>query len=113
MVPTGHHQSSGGNQARILYEQLTSLGCKVWYDNAVAPGERNLDGMRRGVRESVTFLIFLSGRKWPDLIRLDLSHCHTAVSLTVSLEQARRATATPTQTATTKGHSLGGFAMRR
>ena len=80
MALTGHHQSSGGNQARILYEQLTSLGCKVWYDNAVAPGERNLDGMRRGVRESVTFLIFLSGRKWPDLIRLDRSHCRTLLS---------------------------------
>ena len=58
-----HHQSSGGNQARILFDQLTGLGCSVWYDNAVAPGERNLDGMRRGVRESVTLLIFLSGRE--------------------------------------------------
>ena len=58
-----HHQSSGGNQARILFDQLTGLGCSVWYDNAVAPGQRNLDGMRRGVRESVTLLIFLSGRE--------------------------------------------------
>ena len=58
-----HHQSSGGNQARILFDQLAGLGCSVWYDNAVAPGQRNLDGMRRGVRESVTLLIFLSGRE--------------------------------------------------
>ena len=57
------HQGSGGNQARILYDQLTDLGCSVWYDNAVASSERNLDGMRRGVRQAVTFLIFLSGRK--------------------------------------------------
>ena len=80
MALTGHHQSSGGNQARILYEQLTSLGCKVWYDNAMGRGDVNLNGMRRGVRESVTFLIFLSGRKWPDLIRLDPSHCRTLLS---------------------------------
>eukprot|EP01047_Picozoa_sp_COSAG01_P009926 COSAG01_NODE_415_length_17322_cov_14.785926_3_plen_857_part_00 len=57
-----HHQSSGGNQARILYDQLTSLGCKVWYDNEQQATERNLDGMRRGVQSSRTLLIFLSGR---------------------------------------------------
>ena len=27
-----HHQGSGGNQARILYDLLTAHGCKVWYD---------------------------------------------------------------------------------
>lgn len=61
-----HHQASGGNQARILCDQLTDLGCSVWYDNAVSARERNVDGMRRGVSESVTLLIFLSGRKEKD-----------------------------------------------
>ena len=61
-----HHQSSGGNQARILYDQLCSLGCKVWYDNEQPATERNVDGMRRGVKRSQTLLIFLSGRKETD-----------------------------------------------
>ena len=61
-----HHQASGGNQASHLCDQLTDLGCSVWYDNAVALNERNLDGMRRGVRESVTCLIFHSGRREHD-----------------------------------------------
>eukprot|EP01047_Picozoa_sp_COSAG01_P036979 COSAG01_NODE_2911_length_6875_cov_93.023318_3_plen_601_part_00 len=58
-----HHQSSGGNQARNLYDQLTGLGCKVWYDNAQPAEERVLAGMKRGVKSSMTLLIFLSGRK--------------------------------------------------
>lgn len=58
-----HHQGSGGNQAKILYDQLTGLGCSVWYDNEMPATERNLDGMQRGVRASVTLLLFLSGRE--------------------------------------------------
>lgn len=58
-----HHQGSGGNQARNLYDQLTARGCSVWYDNAVQATERNLDGMQRGVRSSATLLLFLSGRE--------------------------------------------------
>eukprot|EP01047_Picozoa_sp_COSAG01_P024822 COSAG01_NODE_1548_length_9950_cov_29.480865_3_plen_820_part_00 len=61
-----HHQGSGGNQARILCDQLKGLGCKVWYDLDQPLHERNLDGMKRGVRHSVTLLIFLSGRKERD-----------------------------------------------
>eukprot|EP01047_Picozoa_sp_COSAG01_P055480 COSAG01_NODE_6182_length_3805_cov_3.174852_2_plen_113_part_00 len=57
-----HHQGSGGNQARILYDQLQARGIKVWYDNEQPATERNLDGMRRGVQNSMTLLIFLSGR---------------------------------------------------
>ena len=33
------------------------------YDNAMPATERNLDGMKRGVRASDSLLIFLSGRK--------------------------------------------------
>ncbi len=58
-----HHQGSGGNQAKILYDQLTGLGCSVWYDNEMPATERNLDGMQRGVRASATLLLFLSGRE--------------------------------------------------
>ena len=61
-----HHQGSGGNQAKILSQQLTEIGCKVWYDNAMRGSDRNLEGMRRGVRASVSMLIFLSGRKERD-----------------------------------------------
>ena len=61
-----HHQGSGGNQAKILSQQLTEIGCKVWYDNAMRSSDRNLEGMRRGVRASVSMLIFLSGRKERD-----------------------------------------------
>lgn len=61
-----HHQGSGGNQAKILYDQLTGLGCSVWYDNAMPATERNLDGMRRGVRASATLILFLSGREETD-----------------------------------------------
>jgi hypothetical protein len=57
-----HHQGSGGNQAQILCLQLRAVGCKVWYDNDQEAGQRNLQGMRRGVRESACLLIFLSGR---------------------------------------------------
>jgi hypothetical protein len=51
-----HHQGSGGNQAKILSQQLTEIGCKVWYDNAMRSSDRNLEGMRRGVRASVSML---------------------------------------------------------
>lgn len=61
-----HHQSSGGNQARILFDQLTALGCTVWYDMDQPLHERTLDGMKRGVRQSLTLLIFLSGRRERD-----------------------------------------------
>jgi hypothetical protein len=61
-----HHQASGGNQARILHDQLTQLGCKVWLDNDQDIEERTTEGMKLGVRQSATFLIFLSGRKQDD-----------------------------------------------
>jgi hypothetical protein len=38
----------------------------VWYDNDQSSDQRTLDGMMRGVRESMTFLILLSGRKETD-----------------------------------------------
>eukprot|EP01044_Picomonas_judraskeda_P022053 COSAG03_NODE_5373_length_1266_cov_1.118252_1_plen_301_part_10 len=58
-----HHQGSGGDQAMTLCERLTNRGCRVWYDNNQLADHRNVAGMRRGVRESVCVLIFLSGRK--------------------------------------------------
>ena len=58
-----HHQSSGGNQSMILHDRLQERGYSVWYDNGVAAEERNLEGMRKGVRRSACVLIFLSGRK--------------------------------------------------
>jgi hypothetical protein len=58
-----HHQGSGGDQARILCTDLEKRGFRVWYDNRRAADHRNLEGMKRGVRESEVFLIFLSGRK--------------------------------------------------
>jgi hypothetical protein len=57
------HQGSGGNQASHLCDQLRNLGCQVWYDNGVSRSDRTLAGMQRGVRESVTFLILLTGRR--------------------------------------------------
>ena len=38
----------------------------MWYDNRRAADHRNLEGMKRGVRESEVLLIFLSGRKETD-----------------------------------------------
>ena len=61
-----HHQGSGGNQAHALFMQLKALGCSVWWDNDQEINERNLEGMRRGVRESVTLLILMTGRKERD-----------------------------------------------
>ena len=58
-----HHQGSGGDQANILFSSLKGMGFKVWWDNGQAANERTLPGMKRGVRESVCLLIFLSGRK--------------------------------------------------
>ncbi len=58
-----HHQGSGGDQAMNLAKDLKGLGFKVWYDNGVDANERNLQGMQKGVRESMALLIFLSGRK--------------------------------------------------
>jgi len=57
-----HHQASGGNQAKILFDQLTELGCEVWLDNDQG-ANCTLDGMKQGIRESATLLILLSGRK--------------------------------------------------
>ena len=42
---------------------MEKRGFRVWYDNRRAADHRNLEGMKRGVRESEVFLIFLSGRK--------------------------------------------------
>lgn len=61
-----HHQGSGGDQSNILNLRLTKLGYSVWYDNAQNALHRNLEGMQKGVRKSVCFLIFLSGRKETD-----------------------------------------------
>ena len=61
-----HHQASGGDQAMSLCLRLENEGYKVWYDNAVQGTERNLRGMKRGVRESECLLIFLSGRREKD-----------------------------------------------
>ena len=47
----------------ILFDRLKNMGCAVWYDNGVMADQRNLAGMRMGVRESACVLIFLSGRK--------------------------------------------------
>eukprot|EP01043_Picozoa_sp_COSAG02_P042408 COSAG02_NODE_3604_length_6492_cov_3.323166_8_plen_617_part_00 len=58
-----HHQGSGGAQCAHLYHQLTSRGCKVWYDNEQPSEERVEAGMQRGVKNSMTLLIFLSGRR--------------------------------------------------
>jgi hypothetical protein len=63
-----HHQSSGGDQAHILSELLTQMGYSVWYDNSVEPDERNIRGMRKGVRESACVLIFWSGREEVDRV---------------------------------------------
>jgi hypothetical protein len=61
-----HHQGSGGDQAHNLCLRLRSLGFEVWYDNEQEADERNLAGMKKGVRESVCLLIFLSGRHETD-----------------------------------------------
>lgn len=58
-----HHQGSGGDQANILFNGLERMGFKVWWDNGQAANERTLQGMKRGVRDSMCLLIFLSGRK--------------------------------------------------
>ena len=58
-----HHQGSGGDQARIMCTELEKRGFRVWYDNRRSADHRNLEGMKRGVRESEVFLLFLSGRK--------------------------------------------------
>jgi hypothetical protein len=57
-----HHQGSGGDQAYSLFLLLTARGYKVWYDNGQAASSRNLQGMRKGVTESVCLLVFLSSR---------------------------------------------------
>ena len=62
------NQSSGGDQAHILSELLTQMGYSVWYDNSVEPDERNIRGMRKGVRESACVLIFWSGREEVDRV---------------------------------------------
>ena len=41
---------------------LQSRGFRVWYDNDQLTEDRNLEGMKAGVRESACLLIFLSGR---------------------------------------------------
>ena len=61
-----HHQGSGGDQANNLHLLLTKRGYNVWYDNGQAANHRNLQGMRKGVEESVCLLIFLSGRTETD-----------------------------------------------
>ena len=38
------------------------LGFKVWYDNGEHCDQRNLTGMKEGVRASACVLVFLSGR---------------------------------------------------
>ena len=61
-----HHQNSGGDQAHLLCESLTARGFVVWYDNSQQGAHRNIDGMRKGVQESLCLLLFLSGRKEKD-----------------------------------------------
>jgi hypothetical protein len=63
-----HHQGSGGDQSNLLCVRLQAMGFRVWYDNDQLATERNLQGMRQGVRESECFLIFLSGRKERDTL---------------------------------------------
>ena len=58
-----HHQGSGGDQANLLCEALRLRGFKVWYDNDQTADQRNLQGMRQGVKDSECLLLFLSGRK--------------------------------------------------
>ena len=57
-----HHQGSGGDQAHLLCEWLENEGFRVWHDNSLDAEHRNLEGMKKGVRESECLLIFLSGR---------------------------------------------------
>ena len=58
-----HHQRSGGDQVATLCRDLEKRGYSCWVDNTQHAEERNLDGMRRGVRDAQCFVIFLSGRK--------------------------------------------------
>ena len=61
-----HHQSSGGDQCQNLCHLLTARGYEVWYDNDRSSVDRDLRGMKQGVRDSVCLLVFLSGRKEKD-----------------------------------------------
>ena len=61
-----HHQGSGGDQAHLLCKLLEDKGYRVWHDNSQRADQRNLQGMKKGVRESECLMIFLSGRKEKD-----------------------------------------------
>ena len=56
-------QGSGGDQAHLLCKLLEDKGYRVWHDNSQRADQRNLQGMKKGVRESECLMIFLSGRK--------------------------------------------------
>ena len=59
-------KGSGGDQSNILCKDLERLGYRVWYDNRQNALHRNLEGMKRGVRQSMCLMIFLSGRRETD-----------------------------------------------
>ena len=60
---TATFRITGGDQAYNLYLQLTQMGYTVWYDNGRNADHRNLQGMKRGVRESVCLLILQESPK--------------------------------------------------
>ena len=57
-----HHQGSGGDAVTNLQGWLEGYGFRCWRDNDQNMEERDVAGMRDGIKKSDCFLLFYSGR---------------------------------------------------